>query len=102
MGDPRMTEHLGGPESPDKLRERQGRYERLDGGDRMSKVIDVTSGAGVWSVGFCMNEWRRDLPQARFRAPRGMRVRVHEGLLDDVQRLALGPDRLARIRLERR
>jgi hypothetical protein len=30
MGDPRMTEHLGGPESPDKLRERQGRYERLD------------------------------------------------------------------------
>jgi hypothetical protein len=22
MGDPRMTEHLGGPESPDKLRER--------------------------------------------------------------------------------
>ena len=29
MGDPGMTEHLGGPESPDKLRERQGRYERL-------------------------------------------------------------------------
>ena len=26
MGDPRMTEHLGGPESPDKLRERQGRF----------------------------------------------------------------------------
>jgi hypothetical protein len=24
MGDPRMTAHLGGPESPDKLRERQG------------------------------------------------------------------------------
>src|SRR6476469_759156 len=33
MGDPRMTEHLGGPESADKLRERQDRYERLDGGD---------------------------------------------------------------------
>ena len=26
MGEPRMTEHLGGPESPDKLRERQGRF----------------------------------------------------------------------------
>jgi len=25
LGDPRMTEHLGGPESPEKLRERQGR-----------------------------------------------------------------------------
>ena len=24
MGDPRMTEHLGGPEGLDKLRERQG------------------------------------------------------------------------------
>ena len=37
MGDPRMTEHFGGPESPDKLRERQGRYERLEGGDRRVK-----------------------------------------------------------------
>ena len=26
MGDPRMTEHLGGPESADKLRQRQDRY----------------------------------------------------------------------------
>ena len=41
MGDPRMTEHLGGPESPDKLRERQGRYERLEGGDRMFKIVEV-------------------------------------------------------------
>jgi RimJ/RimL family protein N-acetyltransferase len=58
MGDPRMTEYLGGPESPDKLRERQDRYERLAGGDRMFKVIDVASGAGVGSVGFWTKEWR--------------------------------------------
>jgi RimJ/RimL family protein N-acetyltransferase len=58
MGDPRMTEHLGGPESPDKLRERQGRYERLEGGDRMLKIVDVASGAGVGSVGFWTKEWR--------------------------------------------
>jgi len=58
MGDPRMTEHLGGPESPDKLRERQGRYERLEGGDRMFKIVDVASGAGVGSVGFWTKEWR--------------------------------------------
>ena len=44
MGDPRMTEHLGGPESPDKVRERQGLFERLEGGDRMFKIIDVVSG----------------------------------------------------------
>ncbi len=58
MGDPRMTEHLGGPESPDKLRERQGRYERLEGDDRMLKIVDVASGAGVGSVGFWTKEWR--------------------------------------------
>jgi RimJ/RimL family protein N-acetyltransferase len=58
MGDRRMTEHLGGPESPDKLRERQGRYERLEGGDRMFKIVELASGAGVGSVGFWTKEWR--------------------------------------------
>ena len=58
MGDPRMTEHLGGPESPDKLRERQERYKRLGGGARMFKIVDPASGAGVGSVGFWTKEWR--------------------------------------------
>jgi len=58
MGDPRMTEHLGGPESPEKLRERQARYEQLEPNDRMLKIVDVASGAGVGSVGFWMKEWR--------------------------------------------
>jgi RimJ/RimL family protein N-acetyltransferase len=58
MGDPRMTEHLGGPESPDKLRHRQRRYEQLAGGDRMFKIVDVASGAGVGSVGFWTKQWR--------------------------------------------
>ena len=60
MGDPRMTGHLGGPESPEKLRERQGRYERLEGGDRMFKIVDAVSGTGVGSVGFWTKEWRDD------------------------------------------
>ena len=60
MGDPLMTKHLGGPESPEKLRERQGRYERLEGGDRMFKIVDVASGAGVGSVGFWTKEWRNE------------------------------------------
>ncbi len=58
MGDPHMTEHLGGPESPEKLRERQGRYERLDGDDRMFKIVDAASGEGIGSVGFWTGEWR--------------------------------------------
>ena len=60
MGDPHMTEHLGGPESPEKLRERQGRYERLEGGDRMFRIVDAASGAGVGSVGFWTKEWREE------------------------------------------
>jgi RimJ/RimL family protein N-acetyltransferase len=60
MGDPRMTEHLGGPESPEKLRERQARYERLEGGDRIFKIVEVASGAGVGSVGFWTKAWREE------------------------------------------
>ncbi len=58
MGDPRMTEHLGGPESPEQLRERQARYERLEGGDRMFRIVESDSGDGVGSVGFWTKEWR--------------------------------------------
>jgi RimJ/RimL family protein N-acetyltransferase len=58
MGDPRMTEHLGGPETAEKLRKRQARYEDLEGGDRMFKIVDAPSGAGVGSVGFWTKEWR--------------------------------------------
>jgi hypothetical protein len=116
MGDPRMTEHLGGPESSEKLRERQGRYERLEGGDRMFKIVEVASSAGLGSVGFWTKEWRRqaplharlperrqraverDLPQARLRAAGAVRVRVPQTPLHDLQRLAPGS---ARVSLER-
>jgi RimJ/RimL family protein N-acetyltransferase len=58
LGDPQMTEHLGGPESPEKLRERQQKYERAEHGDRMFKIVDGESGEGVGSVGFWTKEWR--------------------------------------------
>lgn len=58
MGDARMTVHLGGPASPERLRELQRRYEALKGGDRMFKIVDEASGAGVGSVGFWTKEWR--------------------------------------------
>jgi RimJ/RimL family protein N-acetyltransferase len=60
MGDPVMTEHLGGPESPEKLRERQARFERLEGADRMFKVVEMASGAAVGSVGFWTKDWREE------------------------------------------
>jgi RimJ/RimL family protein N-acetyltransferase len=58
MGDPRMTEHLGGPETAPQLRERQARYEQLPDGDRMLKIVELGSGAGVGSVGFWSKIWR--------------------------------------------
>lgn len=58
MGDPHMTKHLGGPESHDKLLERQGRYEHLEDGDRMFRIVEVPSGSGVGSVGFWTKKWR--------------------------------------------
>jgi RimJ/RimL family protein N-acetyltransferase len=55
MGDPAMTEHLGGP----KIAERQTRYEKLPstGTGVMFKIVDVATGEGVGSVGY----WERDL-----------------------------------------
>lgn len=60
MGDPRMTEHLGGPESPEKLRDRHERYTKLagTGTGRMFKIVDVASGEAVGSVGYWEKEWR--------------------------------------------
>jgi RimJ/RimL family protein N-acetyltransferase len=60
LGDPRMTEHLGGPETEEKLVERQARFERLaeSGEGRMFKIVDDASGEAVGSVGFWQREWR--------------------------------------------
>ena len=60
MGDPAMTEHLGGPESEEKLTERQGRYERIGGTGtgRMFKIVDEASGEAAGSVGYWEKDWR--------------------------------------------
>jgi RimJ/RimL family protein N-acetyltransferase len=57
LGDPQMTEHLGGPESPQKLAERQARYVRLAESetDRMFKIVEEATGEAVGSVGY----WKR-------------------------------------------
>ena len=52
MGDPEMTTHLGGPESPEKLAERHERYLRAnDSKARMLKIVDDGTGEAVGSVG---------------------------------------------------
>jgi RimJ/RimL family protein N-acetyltransferase len=54
LGDPAMTEHLGGPESDDQLIKRQALFEQLaeSGQGRMFKIIHETSGEAVGSVGY--------------------------------------------------
>jgi RimJ/RimL family protein N-acetyltransferase len=56
MGDPAMTEHLGGPESPEKLAERQARYEVPGSG--MFKIVDEVTEEAVGSVGYWERSWR--------------------------------------------
>ena len=56
LGDPAMTEHLGGPEPLDKIAERHQRYLNAQPGVvEMFKVVDE-SGESVGSVGY----WERD------------------------------------------
>ncbi|MGW0393559.1 GNAT family N-acetyltransferase [Streptomyces sp. NPDC003042] len=57
-----MTKFLGGPESEEKLADRQRRYEALSASDpaagRMFRVNLASTGEGVGSVGFWPQEWR--------------------------------------------
>jgi RimJ/RimL family protein N-acetyltransferase len=56
LGDPAMMVYLGGPESPEKIAERQARYEKP--GSRQYKIVvrDADEGAG-W-VGYWERTWR--------------------------------------------
>jgi RimJ/RimL family protein N-acetyltransferase len=56
LGDPAMTTHLGGPETPEKIAERQTRYERP--GSRQFKIVLDPSGEGVGWVGYWKRAWQ--------------------------------------------
>lgn len=60
LGDAAMTQHLGGPESPEQLAERQKRYERLaeSGKGRCFKIVDEAIGEAVGSVVYWERTWR--------------------------------------------
>src|SRR5262245_41209242 len=48
--------HLGGPETDEKIAERNARYAQP--GSRMFKVVDEETGEAVGSVGYWEREWR--------------------------------------------
>ena len=59
MGDPQMTEHLGGPESAEKLRSRLKRY--IGNPADTSHMYVIAIGAGqiaAGSVGYWEREWQ--------------------------------------------
>ena len=58
VGDPVMMEHLGGAESPEKIAERQARYERP--GSKQYRIVEGSSGEGVGWVGYWEREWQGD------------------------------------------
>lgn len=63
MGDPAMMEHLGGPESHEKIVERQARYEQseVSGEGQMYKIVVAAVGEAVGSVGYWEREWRGEV-----------------------------------------
>ena len=58
MGDPAMTAHLGGPESPEKLRQRHQRYCRIgdSGKGQMFAIVVGPDLVAAGSVGY----WERE------------------------------------------
>lgn len=56
VGDESMMRHLGGAESPEKIAERQRRYEQPGSGQL--KIVDAATGQGAGWVGYWDREWR--------------------------------------------
>jgi RimJ/RimL family protein N-acetyltransferase len=56
LGDPAMMEHLGGPESHEKIVERQARYVKAESG--LYKIVDEETAEGVGWVGYWPRTWR--------------------------------------------
>ena len=56
LSDPRMMEHLGGPESSESIAHRQTGYEQEN--SRQFKIVDEATGASVGWVGYWEMTWR--------------------------------------------
>ena len=60
LGDPGMTVHLGGPESPEQIRRRLRRYMGIGdpGPGSMFVIVVGPVGAAAGSVGYWEHEWQ--------------------------------------------
>jgi RimJ/RimL family protein N-acetyltransferase len=58
VGDPAMMEHLGGPESAERIADRQRRYEATD--SKQYRIVDDGTGQGIGWVGYWEREWLGD------------------------------------------
>jgi RimJ/RimL family protein N-acetyltransferase len=56
LADPAMMEHLGGPETHEKIAKRQADYERP--GSLQFRIVDPESGHGAGWVGLWERDWR--------------------------------------------
>lgn len=63
MGDPDMTAYLGGPETPEQIRNRHERYCRIEdtGKGRMFVITVGTDETAAGSVGYWETEWGEQL-----------------------------------------
>jgi len=55
LNEPEMTEHVGGPETPEKVVERQSRYEQED--SQQYKIVVGEGGEGGGWVGYWERSW---------------------------------------------
>lgn len=60
MGDPAMTEHLGGPETPEKILERHERYCRSNdlGKDQIFAILVGPERTTAGSIGYWERQWQ--------------------------------------------
>jgi len=60
LGDPEMTTHLGGPETPEQILRRHQRYLHIpeDGTDHMFRIVCGPNAEGVGNVGYWRKTWR--------------------------------------------
>jgi RimJ/RimL family protein N-acetyltransferase len=60
MGDPAMMEHLGGPETPEKIRERHARYCKISesGTGVMFVIVVGIEQVAAGSTGYWEKEWQ--------------------------------------------
>lgn len=58
LGDPDMMRDLGGPETPEQIRQRHQRYLKLPETDHMFKIMATDESKAVGSIGYWEKTWR--------------------------------------------